>query len=273
MVSEQGAKLLFSRQQDGSWRYENDKEHPHDRGSAADFAHTRLDLPLHDFRHDLVRFDREQELRRTPALRPDTPELNQKGIHPETIDDPCFRGTLRRAGDSLLYAHQDVAGGRRGLESIHRSSLAEPGPPSPNAGETGLWFSNPPPRTRTIVIVASPVEALAYHQQNRATDVQYVATSSQSLSTRQAQDLASYANSVAHRGLNPEIIVATSRGQAGADHARSVGEALTAVSPNRTVRSHAPTVADTWLAAAARRERAFVRQLAGEQRRSVGRGL
>jgi hypothetical protein len=270
----QGAKLLFSRQQDGSWRYENDKDHPNDRGSAADFARTRLDLALNDFRGDLVRFDREQELRRTPALRADTLELNQKGIRPETIDDPCFRGTLRREGNSLLYAHQDVAGGRRGLESIRRSSLTEPAALAHNAaGEAGLWFSNPPPRTKSIVIVASPLEALAYHQQNRTTDVQYIASSSQTLSPRQAQELASYAHSLAHRGLKPEIIVATSRGQAGAEHARSVREALATPSPGHTVRAHAPTVADDWITSAARRERAFVRQLPRDNARSAGHGF
>jgi Toprim-like len=140
-------------------------------------------------------------------------------------------------------------------------------------GEAGLWFSNPPAHTKTIVIAESPLIALAYHQQNRAANVQYMATSSQALSPAQAQYLAAFAASRTHRGQGPEIVVATSRGGAGAEHARCVREALAGAAIRRAVRAHAPTVADDWLSSAARRERSLVRQLSRDNARFLGNGF
>jgi hypothetical protein len=270
------AKLLFSRQSDGSWRYENDIDHPSDKGTAIDFARSRLQLSLQDFRHDLQRFDKEQQLRRAPALRPDNPELNRQGILPETIDNPLFRGAVRRDGDALVYAHHNLHAGVRGVEVINRIRPKDQALLTHQvAAETGLWFSNPPARVDKVVVVQTPVVAMAYHQQHPAENVQYVATTAESLSRQQGHQLASYVRSLNGRGgAGVDVVVATERGRHGVEQARVV-ELLVRPHPGRaiTVRKHAPTTGRDWIESAAKHERAFIRQLPKDKSQSLGQGL
>jgi hypothetical protein len=257
-------QLAFVRQLDGSWQYQNDKAHADDRGTAADFARTRLQLSIEDFRADVRRFDMTREFKNVVELAPAARDVNLRGIYPDTIADACFAGTLRQDSlGRLVYSQEDG----KGMCGYSRASL-EGGRPD-HIGARGVWLSNPSPDRTPItklVVVDHPMTALAYHQQNPARGVRYIAAEGPELSN--AQKAALRAVVVATKrdrpDANVELVVATSGDRAGREFTSEITHALTVKEGAPfPVKSHTPAFGRDWNESVKKRERDFIRSLGG----------
>jgi hypothetical protein len=268
--SEFAEKLAFVRQPDGSWRFQNDREHSADRGDAAELARTRLQMSLQEFRADVRRFEIEREFKQTKTLEPSTHDLNIRGIHPGTIALPCFRGTLRQDDlGRLVYPSHDS----KGLCGFTRALLNDKvaGLRTDHLGTRGLWMSNPQDDgvpVSKIVIVDHPTTALAYHQQNPAAGVRYVATDGPSLTTEQSASLRWLLETASREraGAGVEIIVAASRDRAGLEFSNCIAETLsTRKGVPFPVTRHTPAFGKDWNESVQRRERDFIRSIGSRQ--------
>jgi hypothetical protein len=266
-------RLLFTRQPDGSWRYENDRSRPDDRGQAADFARSRLRLSLDDFRSDVRRFAIEQDLRGSQVIAADARELSQRGIRPETIQAACFRGTLRQDENGRLVCGQQD---RSGLCGVERVPLREPIASATGrdiSGSAGLWMSREQPgreAVRRLVVVDSPLTALAYHQEHPASAVRYIAIGGRPLTPEQRTTLEATVKAAtrANHDRPIDLVVATTRDRAGEAFARDV-----AAASKHEVRRDAPIIGKDWLETAQRRQRDFIRAVGARPSRTAGHSL
>jgi hypothetical protein len=221
------------------------------------------------------RFSLEQDLKQYQAIAPDSQTLGQRGIYPDISSSPYFRGTLRTDNSGrLVYVHQDA----RGMCGLEKTPLQKDSGRhgQERTGAKGLWMSNPNPDGRMvtkIVVVDTPLAALAYHQLNPAKHVRYIA----SLGTTLAADQKAVLHAIVDRaakashGGKLELVVATSRDRAGQDFANTIMRAC----PDHAVRRHTPALGQNWLDSVQRRQRNFLQALAGPARKtpSLARGI
>jgi hypothetical protein len=283
-------QLMFNRAADGSWSYQNDRSHPDDRGSAADFARTRLQLNLQEFRADLRRFAIEQSLDRTASIQTNPHELNLRGIYVDTLAAPCFRNGLRQddAG-RLVYGQQDL----KGVCGLRRMPLndAIPGLHAQLEGSRGVWMSEPRPGSEPInqiVFVDTPLTALAYHQVNPSDRVRYIATGPLELvnavdraalsDERKAEALKfmlsaeqkatiEAAISAARRVGPVELVAACGRGSEGKSYTSALAAELFP-KPSRadSIQAQPPAFGRDWSENVQKREREYIRSQGGQTR-------
>jgi hypothetical protein len=281
--------VLFRCAPDGSWQFQGAS--PGDRGDALAFAATRMGLTASETRQDLRQFLLERALiDRTQPLARASNELAAAGIHPSTLDDPCFRGSLRALAEqkdrALVFPLQNGIG----FCGVWTEALSGSEPPSVG-GTAGIWASAKAPSVlplSRIVIVQHPREALAYHQQNppalvewagrrirggeRVPEaVQYVACSDLSSKVQREALQAVLSHATAQRsGAGPELVVACSNDKTGRDFMDQVQRVL----PYEQLAHRAPSVGRSWSDSVVRREREFIRAAAGHaDGRAGGAGL
>jgi hypothetical protein len=183
------------------------------------------------------------------------PQLGKAGIRAETANDPCFRNTLRANQWGELFALQKGPHGPCGISSV----TLEPRPVARiAAGDAGLWISNPiGKRDEKLILVNSPIEALAYHQLHPASQVRYVATSTTSPTAEQKQAIRTLVVAMTNHnsGTPPRVIVACGRDADGERFTREIMNACgTSVAPQRDT----PQFGRDWAEAARMKERALV---------------
>jgi hypothetical protein len=122
-------------------------------------------------RETIERVPLMRELAATTRVR-DGRHLHRLGIRSETLADECFADAVRQAHDgTIVFPYRDLAG-VTGL-SLHRDASIR----SSGRLESGLWTSREGATDRVLVVVESPVDALAYRQANAVQDARYVAVS------------------------------------------------------------------------------------------------
>jgi hypothetical protein len=90
------------------------------------------------------------------------PYLNARGIRPETLLSPRFRGTFRRDHrGSILFPHADSEGLSGFEEKNHGWTRFSTG------GSKGLWTSNAQETDTRLVIVESAINAISYDSSRR----------------------------------------------------------------------------------------------------------
>jgi hypothetical protein len=203
-----------------------------------------------------VNFSRAQKF---AALMPERlPNLMRVGIKAETLDQPCFKGTLRANDTGDVFALQRGPNGPCGISHV---PLAADKPGRVVAGDAGLWVSNTVGKDQRVVIVNSPLDALAYQQIRPTENVRFVAVGTDKLGPDQKEALASLLAAVTtnNRGMPPQIMVATSRDRDGQHFAREIMDACHASVPRREV----PSCGRTWTDAVQLKERDLVRAAGG----------
>jgi hypothetical protein len=197
------------------------------------------------------------------CLMPDHPvgpQLGKAGIRLETANDPCFRNTLRANQWGELFALQKGPQGPCGI-------CAVPLQPTPAArvaaGDVGLWISNPAGRRDDkLVVVNSPIEALAYHQMHASESVRYLATSTASPTADQKRTIRDLVEGMTNHnsGTPPRVIIACGRDADGDRFARAISDAC---GPTVAPRRDTPQVGRDWAEAVRIQERALVLESGG----------
>jgi hypothetical protein len=262
--------LLFRAGADGAWTYQSQRGG--DRGDALDFARTRLGLQPEDTRQDLRYFARERGLiDGTQPLSHAQEELAAHGLYPATVDDPCFRGSLRvlagTEGRALVFPLQNS----RGFCGVWTEPLeAAPHLATPSVGGIwGVWASDGHPSGGPpdhLVVVNHPRDALAFHQQNpfgssepAPARVRYVACADLS-SEVQREALRSMLASASSRraGHAPTLTVAAATDHDGKRLLTQVQELF----PYERVVHLPPSKGRSWADSVLRQEQEFIRAAA-----------
>ena len=107
------------------------------------------------------------------------PYLTERGISPEIQLSGRFRGTFRvDVRGNVCLSYVDDAGEICGVEKRNRP--ARPGLPSwksyTNGAAKGLWLSRRIPEVQRLVVVESPLDAMAFEQMHGNGHGRYVAT-------------------------------------------------------------------------------------------------
>ena len=136
----------------------------------------RVQLP--DFVHKMeaMTADRPRVLSAFSAAREveTSPYLNGRGIRPETLNDPRFRGVWRVDGrGNVLFPHRD----RKGEEGICGYEVKNKGFTgfSP-AGIKALWVSAARDTDTRLVLTEAAIDALSYHQLQPDEHTRYAST-------------------------------------------------------------------------------------------------
>jgi hypothetical protein len=196
------------------------------------------------------------------SLMPDHdagPSLAKIGVKPTTLEHPRFRDTLKANELGDVFALQRGPHGPSGIAYVPLSPFKDGRIVS---GEAGLWVSNTVGKDEKIVIVNSPVMALAHHQLRPTDNVRYVATGSSTLDDTQKAALTSLLAAVTanNRGLPPQILVATSRDREGQLFAREIMDACPV---NNVPRREVPPCGRSWTEATQLKNPDLVRAAGG----------
>lgn len=112
----------------------------------------------------------ERELAPATAVR-DGKHLHRYGIRPETIALDRFSGTVLQTHDgAMVFPFGDTVG-VTGLLYEGRGEVQSSG-----RLDRGVWSSRARENDRALILTIDPLDALAYAQANRASDVRYLAT-------------------------------------------------------------------------------------------------
>ena len=187
------------------------------------------------------------------------PYLNQRGISPQTTNNPRFQGTIytdRR--NNVIFPHVDHDG-VCGYDIRNQQFKG-----FSKGGTKGLWSSRASTDDLTLVICESPLDCLSYHQLFPDANTRYFATGG-TLSETQ-KNLIKGAFEKFH-GRGGQIIIATDKDKGG----QEIAQELKNIAPENAQISHlVPRHHKDWneaLMAQIRWEREQ------EQKRSRGRGL
>lgn len=202
------------------------------------------------------RLELEKSFAKLPAVDVPIATLARIGLRRETLAAPEFRGTIRLDNRGNLAFAQRDGHGFCGVERQPLSALSGTSPPSVCNGDRGLWVSNATrARDALIVVTATPLDAVAYHQVHRPENVRYVCTGNAELTPEQKKSLELAVGTPSKVGPSPAVVVAFSRDPRGEELANEVASMCS----ERTVRRHAPEFGATWTQALQRRERDHIR--------------
>lgn len=175
-------KISIARGPDQHWTYYSFRD-PKDNGTVIDFLRSRGCRTLGEVRKELRAWmgsnrppvslddyvptlasparDRGAVQRLYEAARaaPNSLYLNGRGIRPETLASPRFRGTFRvDARSNVLFPHRDTDG-ICGFEAKNHNwtSFA-------SGGVKGLWLSQTTPADTKFVIVEGAIDACSHYQ-------------------------------------------------------------------------------------------------------------
>jgi hypothetical protein len=189
-------KIIVARANGGHWIYFSVRD-DRDNGTIIDFVRHRENRSLGEIRDQLRHFlgtpRPERPLtERAPDLKPverdrhaviralgaandvaNSVYLNDRGLHPETLNDPQFASTWKQdARGNVLFVHRDEDG-VSGYEIKNRGFTG-----FATGGTKALWHSVPAETDKILVIAESAIDALSYHQLRRqpAECVRYAST-------------------------------------------------------------------------------------------------
>ena len=172
--------------------------------------------------------------------------LHALGIRPETLADERFADAVRQGHDgTIVFPYRDLTG-VTGLRLHH-----DLGTGSSGRCDAGLWTSRERLTDRLLVVVDSPIDALAYQQANSVRDARYLAAGTK-LQPRQEELVAR-----AIRGAPSDARLVLALG------ATASGEALAArvktLAKSRTFERHPPPGRRSWTAFVTHEQRDWIR--------------
>jgi hypothetical protein len=177
--------------------------------------------------------------------------LNCRGIRPETLQHPRFRGTWREdQRGTVLFPHRGPKGDLSGCEKKHHRYTA-----FTTGGAKGAWFSNCHGSDRRLVVSESGIDALSFHQIHQHTDARYLSTAG-SLSAIQSDLLR---RAVARMQPGSTVVAATDNDKGGDKLAAFLGELArdAGVAFERPV----PPIGKDWNATLQEREATYIDSL------------
>lgn len=183
------------------------------------------------------------------ALEDNSGYLNRRGIRPETLQSPRFRGAWRvDARGNVLFPHSDSEG-LSGYEIKNRGFTG-----FASGGIKALWRSAEEPTDSRLVLTESAIDALSYHQLRPDPRTRY-ASAGGCLSTHQELVIPEV-----FAALPPSctVILALDNDEAGellAAHVRRLA-------PESTFVRSAPATAKDWNDVLREREREYIASLA-----------
>jgi hypothetical protein len=98
--------------------------------------------------------------------------LNSRGLRPETLQLPRFRGTWREdSRANVIFPHVDHAGAICGFEKKNDGFTR-----FATGGTKTAWISQARSDDRQLVITESAIDAMSYHQIHQPADARYLST-------------------------------------------------------------------------------------------------
>jgi hypothetical protein len=263
-------KIVIARREgDKHWTYFSVRDNA-DNGTIIDFIQRRTRAPLGDIRRELRSWlgterprispddylpnlasparDRAAVSRLFEAAIPvdNVAYLNERGIRPETLTDPRFRGTFRQdAKGNVLFPHRDPAG-LSGFESKNRQWTAFAA-----GGIKALWTSRLGEEDRRLVIAESAIDALSYHQLDPDLLTRYASTAG-TLGRRQLELLT---ETIAKMPAGSIVVAAFDSDVAG----EKLTAEIRAIAGSTTVERHVPPVPKDWNDVLKLKEQDFIR--------------
>ena len=156
--------------------------------------------------------------------------LNERGLRPETLQDPRFKDTWRiDARGNVLFAHRD-ADGISGYEIKNRDFTG-----FASQGVKTAWHGRPHPDDTRMVIAETAIDALSYHQIHQLPNTRYFSTGG----APSPEQLALLERAVARMPRGAEVICAFDADKGGDDMYRRISERLASASQIR-LRRHSP---------------------------------
>jgi Toprim-like len=186
-------KVLITREADGHWVYCSVRDE-RDNGTIIDFVQHRTRDGLGRVRADLRQWLGLPRPDPGPDQRPSCPPvvrdrravvaafaaartlrnssyLNARGIRPETLQGPRFRGTWRvDARGNVLFPHHDEEG-LCGFEAKNRGFTG-----FASGGAKAIWESARRPSDTIVLIAESAIDAISYAQIHQTEHVWYWST-------------------------------------------------------------------------------------------------
>jgi hypothetical protein len=195
-----------------------------------------------------------ETIERVPVMREldaatqvrDCRHLYALGIRPETLADERFADAVRQAHDgTVVFPYRDLAGvtGLR-LYGAHGNG-------SSGRLDSGLWTSRERATDRQLVIVESPLEALAYHQANNVRDARYLAAGAK----LQPQQEALLVRAINGAPSDARLVLAFGAGPS----AEALASRVKTIAKMRTLERHAPRGRKSWVALVTYQQREWIR--------------
>lgn len=268
-------KIIIARAVDGHWTYFSVRDAT-DRGSIIDFLQKRHGLNLGEVRTELrpwigaqkpqvsqdlyqttvqpIQKSREgvfQSYARMKELE-DPLYLYERGIKPDTIADPRFKGMIRQdARRNVIFPHYD----REGLSGYEMKNRGFTGFAS--GGQKAVWHSQVKASDNKLVLTESAIDALSYHQLHGDINTRYMSLAGQ-LSDHQRENILPSALSKMQAGST--IYLAFDNDVSGDTFAKAISDmAPDHVSTKRVV----PDFGKDWNEFLQKAERVYIRQLKG----------
>lgn len=184
-------KILVARDADGHWVYCSVRD-DRDNGTIVDFVQHRRRADLGRTRRELRDWLRTPRPDPGPDRRPDcpavvrdrhavvdafararslrnSPYLNSRGIHQETLQSPRFRGTWKvDARGNVLFPHRDG----EGICGFEIKNAGFTG--FAKGGTKALWQSARRPSDKILLLTESAIDAISYQQLHRTEHVGYM---------------------------------------------------------------------------------------------------
>jgi hypothetical protein len=185
-------------------------------------------VPSHPTERDrLSAAIRFQAARQMPSSR----YLSDRGLRPDTLQDPKFRNTWRQdERGNVLFVHRDDEGiSGYELKSRRFTGFAK-------GGVKSLWYSDPGPSDRQLVVTESALDALSYHQLHPCSDARYMSVGGMP-SSAQLRLLERAVAKLPNRG---EVVVAVDADKGG-DKLHAVLNRHLAL-PHVALRRHSPDI-------------------------------
>lgn len=144
----------------------------------------------------------KSELDNMKFLQPDNELLISRGLTPKTLSDPRFAHSIKQNRAGLPVFPMYDREGLSGYETKQRPSNDPKDPKSKmteGEGSKCLWFSKGINESSKIVLVESPIDAMAHAQMRDEPSVAYISTGGQ-ISAKQADLLGSALKRAHERG-------------------------------------------------------------------------
>lgn len=196
-----------------------------------------------------------ERIERTPVIRQlaatsrvrDGRHLYCIGIRPETLADDPFVDAVHQTHDgTIVFPFRDLEG-VTGLQLHREGRVAAAG-----RVEIGVWTSAERMTDRALVMVDSPIDALAYQQANKTKDARYLALGPRMDTHR--QELAQGA--LNNAPSDARLVLAFGQTTVG----NALAARVSAIAKARRFERHVPERGRSWAAFVERQERDWIRE-------------
>jgi hypothetical protein len=182
---------------------------------------------------------------------PNHPYLNARGIRPETLACPRFRGAWRVDGrGDLLFPHRDGPG-PEDICGFERKNSRFAGFSA--GGSKAVWASNVRGDDNKLVITEAVIDAFSYHQLQPDIHARYASTGG-AFGERQGRHIA---GAIARLPPPSTVVVATDADEAG----DKLAERIVVLARQAPIARHRPPVGKDWNEFLQRQERDYIRSL------------